>query len=56
MVIEAPDAIGEVDGVVYASGTFMVPHAASAAFGSNAARAMTASHIRQTLAMRETAP
>jgi hypothetical protein len=46
MVIEVPEAIGEVDGVVYVSGTFMVPHAARAAFGSRANKAIISSQAR----------
>ncbi|WP_235580183.1 hypothetical protein [Rhodanobacter sp. Soil772] len=46
MVIELPDAIGEVDGVVFASGTFMVLHAAWAAFGTRANRAIISNQAR----------
>jgi hypothetical protein len=44
MLIEPPDAIGEVDGVVYASGTLIVVHVAWAACGSTADRATISSH------------
>jgi hypothetical protein len=43
MVIVPPDTIGEVDGVVNASGTFMAPHAAWAAFGSRANKVIISS-------------
>jgi hypothetical protein len=43
MVIEPPDAIGEVAGEVFASGTLSVPHAALAAFGIARIKADSAS-------------
>ncbi|HET6434169.1 MAG TPA: hypothetical protein VFG18_00430 [Xanthomonadaceae bacterium] len=46
MTIEPPDAIGEVDGVVNASGTFMAPHAACAAPGNATSSANAISHAR----------
>jgi hypothetical protein len=46
MVIVPPDAIGEVAGEVFASGTLSVPHAAFATVGRNITNAIIASQIR----------
>lgn len=46
MVIMPPEAIGEVAGEVFASGTLSVPHAALAVVGRNITNAIIASHAR----------